>query len=272
MTAVFPGRETVERATPLGPARPQPAVYEVCGVQIAALEPMDAAEYVAQRAVAGTGLQAHLCNAYTLSLVDSDPKLAGALAGADLNLPDGTPVAWLGRRLGIRGPVRGPGLVGDVADLGRRYGLKHYLYGGAEGTAEAMADRLRSHAPGVEIVACETPPFRDLTAADLDSLGARLMGSGAHVVWVGLGTPRQDYVVPEIAARFLGAVVPVGAAFDFWAGTVKQAPKALHGTGLEWLYRLVVEPRRLWRRYLVGNPKFVASAARHRRAQSGGAS
>src|SRR6201999_1730623 len=111
--------------------------------------------------------------------------------------------------------------------------------------AEAMAERLRAQVPGVKIVGCEVPPFRDLTAAEVDELTARIVASDANVVWGGLGTPRQDYLVPRIARSFAGAVIPVGAAFDYWAGTVKQAPEFMHGSGLEWFYRLCTEPRRL---------------------------
>jgi N-acetylglucosaminyldiphosphoundecaprenol N-acetyl-beta-D-mannosaminyltransferase len=246
--------------------------YEVCGVPIAALTPQAAAQAVVDAAQRGGPFQVHLCNAYTLSLVDSDPALCDALRTADANLPDGAPVAWLGRVVGTTVSVRGPGLVGDVARLGAGLNLRHFLYGGAPGVAEAMADRLRAHAPGLRIVGCESPPYRDLDSAELDEVAARINDSGGQVVWVGLGTPRQDYLVPKLAVRVPAAIVPVGAAFDFWAGRVQEAPKALHGTGLEWLYRLSREPRRLWRRYLIGNPRFVASAVRHARVERESAS
>lgn len=249
----------------LSPSLPSFENYLVCGIGIAAITPQAAGELIARRAVAGGAFQVHLCNAYTLSLVNSDPRLRSGLEQADLNLPDGAPVAWLGRRLGTAGPVRGPALVGDVARSGSEYGLRHYLYGGAPGTAEAMAGRLRRHAPGVRVVGWESPPYREVTDSDLDAVAQRVQAVNAQVVWVGLGTPRQDYVVPLLARRAGVTVVPVGAAFDFWAGSVRQAPRFLHGTGLEWVYRLGVEPRRLWRRYLFGNPRFVVNALRQRR-------
>lgn len=239
--------------------------YQVCGIPIAALTPAQAAEVVVEQALARRSVQAHLCNAYTLSLVGSDARLRSALLAADLNLPDGAPVAWLGRRFGTAGPVRGPGLVVDVARAGVPGGVRHYLYGGWDGIAEAMAATLLGMAPGAVIAASETPPYGDADEAHLDGLGERIRASGAHIVWVGLGTPRQDYAVPAIAARVEAVVVPIGAAFDVHAGSVKQAPKFLHGSGLEWTYRLATEPRRLWRRYLLGNPRFVAAAIRHRK-------
>lgn len=238
--------------------------YPVCGIPIAALTSRQAARIIAEAAAAGHPLQVHLCNAFTLSLVDSDEALRHALLAGDLNLPDGTPVAWLGRRHGTDGPVRGPGLVGHVATEGVKHRVRHYLYGGANGVAEAMSTKMREFAPGVEIVSCETPPFRELKDTEVAGLGQRIDSSGAQIVWVGLGTPRQDYLVPRLAAHSNAVVIPVGAAFDFWAGTAKEAPSWTHGRGIEWIHRLLSEPQRLWRRYLIGNPRFGVSMIAHR--------
>lgn len=236
--------------------------YDVCGVAIAAVTPTAAARRIVAAAVAGLRLEVHLCNAYTLSLVESDPDLRSALERSDLNLPDGTPVAWLGRRHGIDRPVRGPGLVGDVVDLGRVHGLRHYFFGAAPGVAAAMAQRLETTYPGAITAATESPPFALMDDATLDDAADRIRSAHAHVVWVGLGTPRQDYLVPRITSRLDLPVIPIGAAFDFWAGNRAEAPKWLHGTGLEWLFRLALEPRRLWRRYTVGNVRFLRAIMR----------
>jgi N-acetylglucosaminyldiphosphoundecaprenol N-acetyl-beta-D-mannosaminyltransferase len=241
------------------------AIFPVCSIPIAALGPEEAAEAIVEAGLRRSSFEVHLCNAYTLSLVDYDETLRNALAHADLNLADGTPVARIGRRHGSPGPVRGPGLVGDVARAGVKYSLSHYLYGGAQGVADSMAERLKEHAPGLHVVGTECPPFRELTDAELDVVARRIDESRAHVVWIGLGTPKQDYLVPRLASRVSAAVVPVGAAFDFWAGTVDEAPEWLHGSGLEWMHRLASEPRRLWRRYLIGNPRFLWSALLHSR-------
>lgn len=239
--------------------------YDVCGVPIADLDALAAAELIVGHAVAGTSYQVHLCNAYTLSLVDSDVRLRESLMAADLNLPDGTPVAWMGRGTTAQtGPVRGPGLVGAVATAGLGV-LRHYLWGGKEGVAEGMADGLRAAVPDIDIVGTETPPFRIPSDQDLFDLAGRVRASGANVLWVGLGTPRQDYVVHRLAPLLDIPIVPVGAAFDFWSGAVAEAPAYLHGSGFEWVYRFSREPRRLWRRYLIGNPRFLMSAWRHRR-------
>jgi len=259
------GGETTEVETMIGEDRAS-AVRTgcVCGVEIAAVTLDQAADAIVDAAVRRVSMQVHLCNAYTLSLVNQDGDLREALAVADLNLPDGTPVAWLLRGDGAAGPVRGPDLVPAVARHGVGEGVRHYFWGGAEGVAADAAARLEELAPGTLVVGCESPPFRDLTDSEILALGQRLTDSGADILWVGLGTPRQDYVVPRLGALFDGPVVPVGAAFDFLAGTVVEAPRFLRGTGLEWIHRLVREPRRLWRRYLIGNPRFLVAVVRDR--------
>ena len=237
--------------------------YDVCSVEITATDAARAAARIVDDAVARRACQVHLCNAFTLSLVDNDQQLRAALHDADLNLADGTPVAWMGRHLGMEGPVRGAELVGEVARRGNGQ-VHHYFYGGKEGVAEEMANVLSRTVPGISVVGTETPPFTPITDSDVAALVARVRTSGATVLWIGLGTPRQDYLVHRLTPQLSIPVVPVGAAFDFWSGAVREAPKVLHGTGFEWLHRLATEPRRLWRRYLLGNPRFLLSAWRHR--------
>lgn len=232
--------------------------YRVAGIPIAGLTPKAAAEWVVREAEAGRTRQLHLCNAYTLALADVDAKLRLALQEADLNLPDGAPVAWLGRASGTRGPVRGPSLVGDVAAASVGRDIRHFLYGGASGVAETMKQRLAEHVLNINIVGAESPPFREPSEDDLDRLAATVNTVKANILWVGLGTPRQDYVVHRVASRLSGVViVPVGAAFDFWSGRISEAPRLMHGSGLEWLYRLAADPRRLARRYIESNPRFI---------------
>lgn len=241
------------------------ATYLVCGVPITAATPAAAAAAIVAHALERRTFAVHLCNAYTLSLVDRDDRLRAALFAGDMNLPDGAPVSWLGRRHGVRGPVRGPSLMRDVVGAGLDSGVRHYFYGGTDGVAAAIAARLDEQMPGVVVVGQESPPYVDLDDAALTELASRIRASGAHIVWVGLGTPRQDYLVPRLAEQVEAAIVPVGAAFDFLADNKPEAPALLHGSGLEWLHRLMNEPRRLWRRYLIGNPRFLITAMKHAR-------
>ena len=210
--------------------------FKVCGVPIALVGRAEATEKIVEAARGGFYLPAHLCNSYTLSLVDSDPRLREALLGG-FNIADGTPVAWIGRRHGLTAPVRGADLVADVCS--RNAGeLRHFLYGGAPGVAAAMAANLSART-GAVFVGVESPPFGEVSTQDLEELAARVVDTGADVLWVGLGTPKQDYVVADMGKLVRCPVVPVGAAFDFFAGTVAEAPKWMHGSGLEWIHRLI---------------------------------
>lgn len=262
------GRRLVESPSTGGFSASPTPTGRVCGVDIAAVTTDTAAQIIVAAAAARRSLQVHLCNAYTLSLVDRDPELRDALEESHLNLPDGSPIAWLLRRAGAHGPVRGPELVPKILRMGASAGLRHYFWGGAEGIAERAAARLQEIEPSVIIAGCEMPLYRDLDDAEVQALAQRVEGADANILWVGLGTPRQDYFVPRIS-RFLSIpVVPVGAAFDFLAGSITEAPARLHGSGFEWLHRLTREPRRLWRRYLFGNPRFIASAVKHQMNRS----
>jgi N-acetylglucosaminyldiphosphoundecaprenol N-acetyl-beta-D-mannosaminyltransferase len=237
-----------------------------CGVDIDAAPFDGAVDAIIASAIAGDGGAVHLCNAYTLSIACQDPAFSEMLGRAQFNFPDGMPLVWLARRRGIQleSRVYGPDLMATVCDRGREVGLRHYLYGSTPEVLAALETRLRERYEGIEIVGSESPPFRDLLPEELDEAAARFKASGAHVAWIGLGTPKQDWFTDEMASRTSVQCVAVGAAFDFHAGTVRQAPAWIQERGLEWAYRLMREPRRLWRRYLIGNVVFLAGTLRVR--------
>ncbi len=259
--AEFPPRLQPGQSTAVtGRAVESPRTFRCCDVQVAALSPKEAVAHLRQIARSRVGYGVHLCNALTLSIARKDPGFARMLNRSNLNLPDGTPVTWVGRINGHRnmtGPVRGSGLLLDVMRDGVSWGATHYLYGSSEQVIEALGERLSELVPGSAVVGLESPPFRDLTPDERAGVVARVTESGAHYVWVGLGTPRQDDFVHAMSQEWSAVTIPVGAAFDFIAGSVKEAPTWLHGTGLEWVFRLCREPGRLWRRYLFGNPRFL---------------
>lgn len=208
----------------------------------------------------------HLCNAYTLTLSAGNADYARSLNGG-LNLIDGTPVAWYYRLLTgapSRGPVRGPSFMRRMLD---EPGLRHYLYGGTDEVLEGLQKAIVSKHPNAVIVGSHAPPFRPLEDSDVVALLADLRATAANIVWVGLGTPKQDHLLAQLAESSSVVSVGVGAAFDFLSGEKKEAPPVLHGSGFEWLYRLATEPRRLWRRYLLGNTAFVRLASRELLAQ-----
>jgi N-acetylglucosaminyldiphosphoundecaprenol N-acetyl-beta-D-mannosaminyltransferase len=183
---------------------------------------------------------------------------------AGMVTPDGMPLVWISRRRGHRevGRVCGADLVAALCDASQDLGLRHYLYGGKPGVAERMRDELLRRYPRLTIVGCDSPPFRRLSKNEDEQAVARLNEARPHIVWVGLSTPKQEYWMADHVGRIAGAtLIGVGAAFDFYSGDVKRAPRWMQRNGLEWLHRLASEPRRLWRRYLVMAPSFVLRAA-----------
>lgn len=190
-----------------------------------------------------------------------DPRLAAIANASDLTLCDGMPLVLAGR-LAARLPVTrcyGPDIMLGVLDRGRAAGLRHFFYGGAdEETSRRLQENMEARFPGLRVVGRIVPPFRPLTEEERRETAARIDASGADVVWIGLGTPKQDYWASEMRPLLRAPVlVCVGAAFPFHAGMVRQAPVWMRRACLEWLFRLCAEPRRLWRRYLIGNPRFL---------------
>lgn len=179
---------------------------------------------------------------------------------AGLVTPDGMPLVWLARMSGFRHAARvyGPDLMLAFCERSAGNGHRHFFYGGATGTPERLAEKLKSRFPGLTVVGTYSPPFRPLAPEEDDAI-VRLMNlSSADVVWVGLSTPKQEIWMWEHVGKVKAPVlIGVGAAFDFHAGIKKQAPRWLQRSGLEWLFRLATEPKRLWRRYLWVVPSFL---------------
>ena len=199
------------------------ASYYCCGVRVDAFTLEEAAEGIIGAARAPTSMAVHLCNAYTLSSARKDAGLKAALNADDMNLADGMPLVWLARRLGIASMTRrvyGPDLMLEVLDRGRDLGLRHYFYGSTRGVLDLLTQRLRCRLEGVEIAGSDAPPFRPATADEVDAAIERMHVTGADVVWIGLGTPKQDEFVHRFARRIGLPTVAIGAAFDFLAGTV----------------------------------------------------
>lgn len=206
------------------------------------------------------------------------PQTLAAVLGATLAVPDGMPLVWALHALGHPAATRvyGPDLMAGFCARAARKGIPIYLYGGRhdDHARELLARRLRERYPGLPIVGSSSPPFRPLTPAENERELELINSSGAAVVWVGTGQPRQEQWMHEMRPLLQPPLlVGVGAAFDFHAGLVSQAPPWMQRNGLEWIYRLSREPRRLWRRYARYNPRFVAGFAgqylRHVRERSG---
>ncbi len=205
-----------------------------------------------------------ICNVHSVVTAAQNAAFADVLQHADLCTPDGAPVAWMVRRLGHAGQPRinGPDLMWRCCERAARDGLSVYLFGSTDATLAALQASLLRSFPTLRIVGAGSPPFRTLTAAEDASWVDRIDASGAQIVWVSLGCPKQEAWMQAHRGRVRAVMIGVGAAFDFHAGTTARAPRWMRDAGLEWLHRLASEPRRLWRRYLVTNSVFIALAAR----------
>jgi N-acetylglucosaminyldiphosphoundecaprenol N-acetyl-beta-D-mannosaminyltransferase len=181
-----------------------------------------------------------------------NPQLRPILNGSGLTTPDGMSIVWLLKLHGFprAGRVCGTDLMNEVCSASDLRSRRHFLYGGAPGVADALADRLRTRFPGIQIAGTYTPPFRPLTDTEDRAVVERINASRADIVWIGISSPRQDTWMAEHLGKIDAPVmVGVGAAFDFLSGRKRQAPRWIQRIGLEWLFRLASEPRRLWRRY-----------------------
>jgi N-acetylglucosaminyldiphosphoundecaprenol N-acetyl-beta-D-mannosaminyltransferase len=253
----------VARST-TGPAAPSNAA--VLGIPLALIDYEGTLDWIdATVAVRRPG---YICVAATHTVMASqdDPELRAAVLGADFTVPDGQPLVWalnlLGHRLGDR--VYGPDLMDRACARAARTGRRIYLYGGRDqGALVQLTRNLRLRHPGLQIVGGHVPPYRELTREEEAAVAADIQRSGAEVVWVGIGVPKQEKWMARLSPRLRSHVlIGVGAAFDFHSGLIPQAPALLQRLGLEWAFRLAQEPRRLWRRYLRYNPRFVAGFAR----------
>jgi N-acetylglucosaminyldiphosphoundecaprenol N-acetyl-beta-D-mannosaminyltransferase len=211
-----------------------------------------------------TSAHAYACavNVHTVSVARRDSTFREVLNGAYMSVPDGKPLVWAHRLLGGRklpDRVYGPTLMLKLCEAAAKKGLSIYLYGGKTGVPEKLADALKEKIPGLTIVGAYSPPFGDRADDDPTLLNEiqEINDSGAALVFVALGAPKQERFMHRHAARIQPLQIGVGAAFDFHSGSLAQAPGWMQGAGLEWLFRFCAEPRRLWRRYLFYNPYFV---------------
>ena len=189
-----------------------------------------------------------------------DAALKKILNDAFLCTPDGMPMVWAGKLAGHRDMRRvyGPDLMLDICAWSETSGCKHFFYGGADGVAELLAQKLKAKFPKLAVVGCYTPPFRALAADEEDQLRDQIRAARPDILWVGLSTPKQEKFMAEYLPKLdVTLMIGVGAAFDFHSGRVRQAPRWMQRSGLEWLYRLGCEPRRLARRYGRNNPRFL---------------
>ena len=250
-------------ASDVSASRNIPGRVNVLGVGISKLNLESATRAVADALASGLRGYACITGVHGVSEAQADPSFRQILNRSWLTTPDGMPMVWMGKLQRVRdmGRVYGPDLMLKVCEFTEGRGYRHFFYGGAEGVAGELIGCLRKKFPKLEVAGSYTPPFRPLTPEEDKQLVAQVAAHRPDIFWVGLSTPKQERFMAEYSGKldarlFFG----VGAAFDFHAGRVPQAPKWMQASGLEWLFRLKCEPRRLWKRYLKNNPLFIGRA------------
>jgi N-acetylglucosaminyldiphosphoundecaprenol N-acetyl-beta-D-mannosaminyltransferase len=236
----------------------------VLGVGISVLNQDRAREFLFKAVRQGRRGYVTITNVHSVSEAQNDPELKRILNEALLSTPDGMPMVWMGRLQGHQSirRVYGPDLLLNLCQHSQDGRFRHFLYGGNPGVADDLERELQFKFPGVNIVGKYSPPFRPLNDVELRELQEQVRASRPDFFWVGLGMPKQERFMAEYMSILPEAriFIGVGAAFDFFTGRVRQAPGWMQRAGLEWLFRLSQEPRRLWKRYLINNPIFVVRA------------
>lgn len=245
--------------------RPLIPRVDVLGVGISAID-MDAALDEIERWITARE-QHYVCVTGVHGVMESqrDPELRRIHNASGLTTPDGMPMVWAGHRAGASAMRRvyGPDLMLALCERAATRGWTSFFYGGREGVPETLAARLTARFPALRVAGTCSPPFRPLTEAEDDALVARIDATAPDLLWVGLSTPKQERWMAAHVGRVRAPVLlGVGAAFDIHAGTLAQAPRWMQRHGLEWAYRLLREPRRLWRRYVSMIPRFVFAILR----------
>jgi N-acetylglucosaminyldiphosphoundecaprenol N-acetyl-beta-D-mannosaminyltransferase len=244
---------------------PPLASQDVLGIPLALTDYTRTLDWI--EAAIAARQRAFVCVAAVHTVMESqeDPQLRAAVLASDFTVPDGQPLVWAMNLLGHNLPSRvyGPDLMERACERGAQTGQTFYLYGGRDAALATLRDELPRRYPGLRIVGARHAPFRELAPDEADEIAAEINAAAPDVIWVGLGVPLQEKWMAAMRERLDAPVlVGVGAAFDFHAGLKRQAPDGLQRLGLEWAFRLAQEPRRLWRRYLRYNPRFVIGFAR----------
>jgi len=251
------------KASSIAPLAPSPA-FEVLGVRVNAVQIPDVIarveEWISHRAngsyIAVTGM-------HGVTEARRDPSFKSILNAATLVVPDGMPLVWIGRHRGfsLSRRVYGPEFMWRFCRETLPKGYRHFLYGGSPEALERLAGRMLQEFPGIRIAGTYSPPFRPLTPEEDRQVVETLNASAVDVLWVGLSTPKQERWMYQHRERLnVPAMIGVGAAFDINSGTKRQAPPWIRESGLEWAFRLVQEPRRLWKRYLLNGSEFAVCA------------
>ena len=237
---------------------------DVLGVKVSAIDLSRAIDIADQWILAEKPGYVCVTGVHGVMEAQSDPDFRFILNRAAMNTPDGMPMSWVGRLQGFThmDRVYGPDFMSSMCELSVERGYRHFLYGGQPGVAELLMQSLQSKHPGLQVVGTYTPPFRDLTTEEEEEVFAQVRAAKPHILWVGLSTPKQErFMARYIDSLQVPLLVGVGAAFDYHTGRIRDCSPWIKRAGLQWLDRLMQDPKRLWKRYLRNNPAFVWNIA-----------
>ncbi|MGD0060330.1 MAG: WecB/TagA/CpsF family glycosyltransferase [Verrucomicrobiia bacterium] len=231
----------------------------ILGTRVDATSYGDAAARIVQWAQAGESRYICACNVHMVMEAHDVEDFQRVVNAADLVTPDGMPLVWVLRRLGLKNQARvyGPDLTLAMCAAAAAAGIPVGLYGGTQEALDTLQTSYRAQFPQLQITYAYSPPFRPMTREEDDAVVQAINASGARILFVGLGCPKQEFWVAGHRDRVQAVMLAVGAAFDFHSARVKQAPQWMQRCGLEWLFRLLMDPHRLWRRYFKNNPRFL---------------
>ena len=234
----------------------------ILGVDIAAIDMTWLLEFTADYVKELAGDYITVANVHTTVTASEDAEYRAVQNGGVMAIPDGGPLSSVGRKRGAENMSRttGPSYLGEILKLSAEKGYRHYFYGSTEQTLAKLKENLTRDYPGIQIAGMYSPPFREMTQEEDTVLIDQINETAPDFLWVGLGAPKQEKWMAAHQGKVKGLMVGVGAAFDYFAGNIKRAPQWMQKCNLEWLYRLLQDPKRLFKRYMVTNTKFIWNA------------
>lgn len=238
---------------------PEIQTCEILKTHIAVTNMQETVAFIDKQIQNGSGGYICVSNVHTTVMAHDDESYRIIQNSALLALPDGKPLSVVSKKRGYPQAERvaGPDLMAQMFRISGQKGYRHYFYGSTQETLTALSERLQENYPKIRIAGMEAPPFRDLTKEEDAACIDRINQTEPDIVWVGLGAPKQERWMYAHKDSIKGLMIGVGAGFDFHAGTVKRAPKWMQNIGMEWFYRLCQDPKRLWKRYVSTNVRFI---------------
>lgn len=237
--------------------------FDVLGVAISAINLDDAVRHISCWIEDHSKAYVVLTTVYTIMRAFDDPTLRARINHATMVTPDGMPLVFMARLMGHRNVDRvyGPDLLLAISQVAVNRGYRCYFYGGNASSAAQCSQVIVQRFPGLQVVGSYSPPIREMGALEENAIIAEINAAAPDIIWVGLGSPKQDQWMADHREKLDAPVlIGIGAAFDFFTGRIPHAPRWIQRSGFEWLFRLISEPRRLWRRYVIHNPRFVFHA------------